>query len=231
MYVFLDPPQGNKVMLSQTSRLFASTLVPDIQDQDYLLTSDVDLWPFSANPYVLYHHKSLLVLNFMCCGMFEHKGVKVRQVPMSNIGASVKTWKELVTTGNRSLPSTAKGIVEYFNKEFNLSMANIKKGSVGWYFDQKMVSILIHEWMKKGNHKDKVYMKARNVGSDRIDRGNWKVETLEGKTDSHLLLVDGYKMENWQRTLKLLELMYPKNASEIDFANSYVDKFRKCVQS
>lgn len=226
--VFLESPAQNAIMLSQVSRLFAASL-HKFQDNDYLLTTDSDLWPFHGPLYTLPKGKHVLSLNSKCCGRFEWKGQTYQMLPMGNIGASANTWREIMADGSdvdSGLPTNSKGIVKYFEQTFG-DVANEtvhKGGNIGWFMDQRMISIRIKEWLDK--HGDQwASMVDRNVPKDRIDRASWRIASIASKNDTHLL-VGGHKQETWKLIRPLLTQMYGQDSSEHDWCEEYFSLFQ-----
>ena len=187
--IFLEPREERSVMISQVSRIFTAnilqTLHPSLTDY-YLVTSDSDLWPIMHGIYDLPANKSILSLNSECCGYFTHRGANYKMLPMSNIGMRGSTWREVTSRFSFS-PTNVEEIITFLLREFgSVAIQAVEKGeNLGWYQDQRSLSILVAEWVKV--HPSSVKYVPRNVGDDRIDRSSWNPRTLERIIDAHLL--------------------------------------------
>ena len=139
--VFLDGSKNSKWMLSQTSRLFAASLCPFLNDDDYLLTADADQWPLSQSPFLLPEERKLLLLDCYHGDDFEWRNGTYRMLNMMNNGASVATWRDILTTdSNATLPRTAAELVEYFRQDFgDIAASKIRRGhNTGGYTSEAM---------------------------------------------------------------------------------------------
>ncbi len=114
---------------------------------DYLITSDADQWPITKSFFERPKGKDLVLIHSDCCGDFIYKDVKYRMYPMGNIGATVSTWRQII---NSDLVIDAQSILDYFEEEFGPNVRNpVKHASDEWYFDQKLVSVRIAQWIQR----------------------------------------------------------------------------------
>ena len=69
---------------------------------------------------------------------------------------------------NGRWPSDAYELVDYMKVEFcDVAINEVHKGdNVGWYLDQRLVSILISDWIQQRG-PGRVKLVARNIGADR----------------------------------------------------------------
>lgn len=231
LYIFLDISEHQKVMMSQVSRIFAGSLLSDVlNEDDYLITSDVDLWPLEAPHYHLKLDRDILVLNSECCGSFVFKDQFYRMVPLGNFGARVKTWKQLITSGNQTLlPKTAEDVIVYLKNEFgDLVDKRVVKGeNEGWYMDQRLLSMLVSSWIKQHDIR-RIDFVRRDVGNDRVDRSWWSTKSFEGKIDIHTL-DNIFQTGIWLKMLPLFRELYGDNqySSLYSVCLLYFDDFRK----
>ena len=217
--VFLDTTDLHSMLVSQISRMFMASVLDWKDRENYIISSDADLWPLAdATYYHLYPGKHILSLNAMCCGHFDHRGRQYRMLPMANIGMNVTTWRQVLktlsvdnnfTTCNEV--ATARDMVDNFRKEFGgIVDKPYNKGSKAWFLDQKMLSVRIDDFLH-GNGRSYMQMVPRQVFMDRIDRGRWLVpDTLDGIVDTHLPY-DGFKDKPWATMVPLIRLMYPEH--------------------
>lgn len=228
--IHIYSPQKNARTISQVGRLFTGNILhaafADV-DSVYLLTSDSDLWPIHPDIYKLPPNVLMLSLNSECCDPFTHRKVKYRMVPMCNIGMRVATWNNL-TEQHSILPKSSKEILDFLVKEFGkVALKPVSKGpNVGWFLDQRTISIMIQNWKEKYGEKHVLFI-PRNTANDRIDRSNWKiVSSLKGKVDSHL--PGGAPSPTiWKEIIPLLKSMYGYNSERYNWSTDYFDGFIK----
>ena len=80
-------------------RLFIGILPGSlIDDNDFVLTSDTDLYPVKSSYYNLYSLSSekILIWNAYCCGNFKFKSEEFVKYPMGHIGMKKRLWRELM---------------------------------------------------------------------------------------------------------------------------------------
>ncbi|KAI0214037.1 hypothetical protein LSAT2_000856 [Lamellibrachia satsuma] len=225
--VFLQGASAeNSVMLSQTSRLFAAALIPFNDTSDTaLVTSDADIWPMEEDLYSIQSNiTSILSINAFCCGNFQHKGSSYRMLPLTNIVASVATWRMLIRQKG-ALPSCPDDIVAYFSREFGeLARRGVRKGeNNGWFMDQHMASLWLADWHRQYGNGSVRYVR-RDIGRDRIDSNRWFPYTMRNLKDAHVLL--GTHTESvWRRVRPLLKLMYGPTSTEFRWCEQYRDDF------
>lgn len=228
MIIFIPCLSDNAIMLSQVSRLFVAGILPAEFDATYLVTSDSDLWPVDADSYRLVANKNILSLNADCCGTFDYQREKVKLLPMSAVGMSLVMWRDVLNISRQSVRS-ASDIIDYVSEEFgDVAREPVTKGeNTGWYLDQHLISIRLHQWVQR-HGSDAVDYVARSVGQDRIDRSWWTMSYDGGvrKIDAHLL-EHGYRSENWRRLLPLIAWMFGDNGAQfqwfIDYHRNFLD--------
>lgn len=226
--IFIDAEKNHRMMLSQTSRIFTANLAAyPGRDQDYLITSDADLWPLKRSHYVPRVNCSLVLVHSQCCGHFKHLNQSYRMLPMGNIGASAATWREI-----NGAPADIKdqdAILNYLEKVFGSKVRDdVGFASDEWYYDQKLVSIRISEWIHRGTNQNFVF-EVSDDGLSRIDRASWHPENIHLSSlgsyfDAHLIL-DGYLPEKWSTIRPLIHLMYNETSWQSNWCESYAEKF------
>ena len=217
---------GNSVMLSQTSRLFAAALVPlNDTSQTVLVTSDADIWPVDEHLYTIESNiTSIRSINAFCCGEFLHRGRAYRMLPLTNIVATVATWRMLIRQKG-ALPSCPDDIVAYFAREFGeLARRDVRKGeNEGWFMDQHMASLWLDDWRRQHGNESVRYVK-RNIARDRIDSNHWFPYVIRDLKDAHVLLVT-HTDAVWRRVRPLLKLLYGLTSTEFLWCEQYRDGF------
>lgn len=224
--IFMDADVKHRMMISQTARIFAANLkdYPG-RDADYIITSDADLWPLRRDYYLPRENHSLLLLHSDCCGDFNHSNRSYRMIPMGYIGANAAIWRKIF--GSTSIIKDSEDILKYFSNFFGEKVyRGADFGTGEWYYDQKLISILVEEWMKKEFNQNVTYEVSYDLNG-RIDRSSWNPEEIkesqfERYFDAHLPL-DGFLPENWSKILPLIQLMYGSNHTS--WFDVYVKKF------
>ena len=148
LVILLPTSNDRSVMVSQVSRIYVADILhslnPDLPDF-YLVTSDADLWPIAKDVFHLPRNKSIMSLH--CCGQFQQNGRKYKMLPMGYIGMNASMWRRLTSMRNASA-SNIPDIINVFYEQFGeVAHMKVKKGqNLGWYLDQRMISILIDDW-------------------------------------------------------------------------------------
>ena len=118
---------------------------------DYLITSDSDLWPLAKSFFLPLPGKNIALVHGHCCGDFLYKGERYRMYPMGNIGMTVSTWWEVMNVPrNRAVAKDAESILNYYEEEYGSWIRRpVEYASPEWFFDQKLVSMRIAQWIQK----------------------------------------------------------------------------------
>ena len=225
--VFLQrTAKHHSVMLTQTSRLFAAALVPFNDTSDTMLvTSDADIWPIHGDMFNIESNKtSVLSTNAFCCGDFRHKGSAYRMLPLTNIVASVDTWRQLILQKG-ALPTCPDDIVSYFAEEFG-AVANydvVKGENKGWFMDQHMASIWLAQWHREHGNESVRHI-GRDIPRDRIDTNFWFPYMVHNLQDAHVLL-GTHSDVVWRRVKPLLKLLFGLSSANYRLCIDYRDKF------
>lgn len=231
--IFIISPLEHRSKLSQTGRAFAVNL-PQFpgKDNDYLITSDSDLWPLRKEHYVRPRHMDVVLVHSKCCGFFQMNNKSYPMYPMSNIGASVSTWRQ-VMNDNHSIAYDAETILDYLEDVLGeMSRGPLVVGKETWYMDQRVTSIRLTEWMEK--HGDSSLYRVSDDGFSRLDRNSWDAATMSQenftlKFDAHLP-VKIYLPGNWNNNIRpLINLMYGKESWQAKWCDEYASEFLKKV--
>jgi len=111
--LFLAAKPQNLLMLSQTSRLFVANMNVG-NENDYFITTDADLWPLNRHNFAPRINKSLVILHSHCSGKFVHNNRSYRTIPMAHIGATAKTWRQIII----AKVNDSRSILKYFQTFF-----------------------------------------------------------------------------------------------------------------
>lgn len=154
---------------AQVGRLFAH-LIPWIDgNRDYLLTSDADMWPLSADWFA--RNKAPDKLSLWYANAYAGK-----QYPLCYAGAFASIWKDIMG-GDKFAQALASSLVGIPDKE---SMSE-------WCFDEVYFSAQVKKW---NGFPVRAHLVDRRGGPpiDRIDRSRWPVAIdIKGMVDAHLV--------------------------------------------
>lgn len=228
--IFMDANEENRSMLSQTARIFVANMAAcPARTDDYIISTDADLWPLRRDHFCVPRaEKKLVLVHSRCCGNFNLYGKTYRMLPMSHIGASAATWRQIIN-GNGQTPRDAPSILDYMERTFGpIVRRRVQYDSAEWYFDQKLISIKIDEWKRRGCNTEAV-VEVSDAGFTRLDRARWTADQLsprqfDKKYDAHLLL-NGFLPDQWKRIMPLIELMYGKHSPNTKWADQYSAEF------
>lgn len=178
--------------VSQVIRLFAAAL-DFIKEEDYVLTSDVDIWPLDYFYFEPPKQKNDAKTSFFSVLYSNIYTREEAMYPICYLGAEKSTWKSIM-----EIPSSKTLKNEQLLKELTIQALetgkkqskgweNREKGSVQWNFDQKLIysqtqKLLSRQnsiWSKIFSKQEGDYpmlsllKKQRYTEFDRIDRGYW----------------------------------------------------------
>ena len=105
-----------------------------------------------------------------------------------------------------------------------------------WYYDQKLISIRVDEWMRKEGNSKRTF-EVSDAGLGRIDRISWHPEQIppsrfDSFFDAHLIL-DGFNPEKWATIRPLIRMMFnndtngTSSAWQILWCDEYAEKFNR----
>ena len=158
-------------------------------------------------------------------------------LPLSSIGATVKTWRDIMFNDNNSTCSSDaiknwSNILSYFAKEFGkIVFEPVSKGeNDGWYLDQHMASIRIEQWIRRGNDTSMLEFATRDNKRDRLDCSRWHPRNLRSLTDAHLL-TSLYRTGAWLKLQPVLIAMYREASTFFTLCQRYRQEFVAEVQA
>jgi len=224
--------------VSQLSRLYAAAL--NLSAEDYILTSDVDMFPLSKDHF---HQQdfSPLPVHLFYANAYSHVFAKDGTVmyPLCYIGMKAATWKEVmgIPTETRDdgkdvermqgmvLAAIEDGIARYGKDRWQDSRK--QDGDIQWYFDQVLFGEMISKWW---GHPQECLKIPRYPFRDRLDRSRWTFtglrEELNGKIDSHVLR-PGHIEQNWPKLVQLLAVLLPED--KVAWLQSYRAEFMQIL--
>ncbi|XP_032791043.2 uncharacterized protein LOC116928077 [Daphnia magna] len=232
--LFIPAKVENRMMLSQTARIFVANM-DDFPGKlsDYIITTDSDLWPLKKEHFIQPEgsNRPLTLVHSQCCGPFKFDGRNYTMLPMSHVGASAATWKEIVNFNSSVVANDSASILEYLKQVFGERVHRpIIFASEDWYFDQKLISIRVDQWIKRQQEENCTY-RVSDQGLSRIDRSSWNPDSIQPSVfqnyyDTHLPL-EGFKPAVWESIKPLVLLMYSEGSSQIEWSNAYAKRFHE----
>lgn len=234
--ILLPCQQHLAALVGQVSRLFASVLLPTHFADEYLLTSDADLWPLDSRKFLLNGSKVILYQPSLYNFTSLH-GNSIPMIQLSGIGMTSRTWSDVMEFANfrqfQQPPlSSVTPILDYLVTEFGDSVLTgvTARGGRNWFTDQHLASFRINQWLSHHHVKNvsRVHVITRDPRRDRVDRCAWPSndtmassdDFLRDKVDVHLLN-NGFLGNNWKDILPLLRLMYGPASAEMRWCVNY----------
>ncbi len=196
--------------LCQVSRAYGGCL--EVEDDEYILTSDADMWPLNRQWFRQGANDKLLHLFY--ANAYGHE-----KYPMCYVGAAAKQWRDIMSV------QRGDSLNGKLSEQLKTDLNSNSKFFECWNYDELLLGKKIKSWH---NYPDGCHMIERGPTNDgppvgRIDRYNWSFTSLtDVHIDAHLLRMV-WQNENWSRTVGLLECLLDK--TDFDWAISYRDKF------
>lgn len=230
--LFIPAKVENRMMLSQAVRIFIANMddFPG-KPSDYIITTDSDLWPLKKEQFFQPEgiNRPLTLWHSQCCPPFTFDGRSYTMLPMSHVGASAATWKEIVNFNSSVVAKDSASILECYQQVFSERVHQpVIHGSDDWYIDQKFISIRVDQWIKRQQDENCTY-RVSDQGLSRIDRSSWNPGSIQPSAfqnyyDTHLPL-DGFKSTVWESIKPLVLLMYGEGSFQIEWSNAYAKGF------
>nr|CAH0102665.1 unnamed protein product [Daphnia galeata] len=233
--IFVKTSLNYRSTISQMARIFVTNFkeFPG-KESDYLITSDADLWPIRKEHFIPHSNMDIVLVHGECCGEFKMNNKFYSMYPMSNIGATVSIWRQLMNE-NHSIAYDSESILNYLQDVFGeISWSSDIVGRETWYMDQRLISIRIAEWMEL--HGQNSVYRVSDKGFSRADRASWaEVEKLSSeqflsKFDSHLPR-KGYLPKQQAKIKPLIDFMYGNNSLESKWIHKYNQEFLEKVNN
>lgn len=206
--------------IMQTCRLFGSA-VSGMKDDDYLLTSDADMIPLSAQ-YFNQQSPEALVHIFGADAYGDIlQGVIPPRFPLCYLGARSKVWKEILNIGSGNvdteLAKSFEGRVDQWDND-------------ELFFAEKLKGHPFFAGELQRNGGDRLYSKGRcqllartwplGMARGRIDRGRWGFDGSTEFIDCHALR-PGYS--DPETLGRILEVYFPQDAAALmDYVRTFV---------
>jgi hypothetical protein len=191
--------------ITQISRLYASC-IPDLQDDDYLMTGDIDMIPLSDywKP-----HEEITVWGHDLTGYGHY--------PICYIGMQAQKWREVMQI-------TPSDYNHYIKRDLD-SMPDAKSQDFNkyWFTDQELITKRLKPFnptvINRGQYPN-------GYARGRVDRGAWTLDHKEF-IDAHLHHQIYHKGNEWkfEQTMELLCKAWPDE--DWCWFEEYTNEFRK----
>lgn len=213
----------NISMMAQVSRLCPFFL--DIDDEDYCLTSDIDMLPLCKN-----YFKQQDFIN-KDIHLFYANGYNHTRYAICYIGMKNKIWKKVINKSQNNIYSQIYDLVKTFPSNSNASFQ--------WNFDELLFFNKIKNYKEYPNccqmidrqiYKNPGYKKGmigvpELLPMGRLDRSNWNFNgKINGLVDAHCKR-PGYSDINWRDIRYLLSTVLTK--PDLEFIDNYYLEFKK----
>ena len=200
---FVQPAEGHRTStVAQMCRMFAAAL--PYEEDRYLLTSDVDMWPLRREFFTAVPWESSAHLYY----------TPAPQYPICYIGASVKSWREIVGIEELNI---SKQVQRCLDEGLGVDDDSWQ----AWIFDEVWLGPRIQAW----SGFPQATLASRHGGPpvDRIDRSCWRAWKPED-SDAHMLR-PGYTEENWSRVRELFIQLMPDLEDWVDdYRSAFMDE-------
>ncbi len=226
--VFLgDHPGHRPATVAQVSRLFA--LQYGVQPDDYLLTSDIDMWPVGEWVGGAIDETKLLQLYYANA----HDDEGRVHYPMCYIGACAAVWRVIMERGGAEhldaalvLSAARPPSERYGDVVHRVGNDNIPLDL--WNFDETYFGECLAKWEGYPSRCQMIARDMERLGEKRIDRSAWEdVRSLAEYADAHLPR-PGFTANQWPRVRRLFSMILPDQAR---WAGRYHDALTGAVHA
>jgi hypothetical protein len=202
---FAEATPGYDMVTVSTALRFVQIIV-GTKDEDYVLTSDMDMFPIDREFFLRGDPNKLV---FMNADAYNGPSGQWNYFPMCYIGAKVRLWKDILRLSGETMEEVLAALLKEGCDEAKHLPDEI-------YFTEKV---------RKVGHFDGAE-KLVMIGSNfRIDRSNWPTNfDISGKKDAHLPR-PGYNI--WASLRKLFSILMK---SDVKWADDYVAKFCAAIR-
>ena len=225
--VFLETQTDFEITMSQVARIYSSAF-PFFQNKTaYILTSDADIWPIHRYlfepPCGRQCKTKVVAYNNACCGYLGNNK-DMAHYPISYIGMTKNTWKDVMELRNVTINS-AEDIIKHLEKNnYNLKGEDGRRGTKLWYVDQHMISTKLYAYLKSQNSGPFISILPHIGVRQRIRKVRFVVPNkLDGKVDAHLPINEYNTTSVWEDIRPLLEKLV--TTEELYSCDNYYREF------
>jgi len=236
-FVAVKTPPEQKIAYSQIVRSYSTLFIDEIQPDDFVLISDVDLLPVNGRLFNSLDPLSINIMNADCGPMFEWKcngcqgNVTVREHPMAHIGTTKILWNQLMELGTTTIttdevaPFIQKWLEEKYGQK--IEETQVIKGGEGWSLDQRSISVQIFQHWEIPTKK----IRRNCAEQDRINRAfehSWPSklsdEEFFSKIDFHVFQPP-FGEGQWPEMVNFIKRYFDTETKDLLF--QYREKFIK----
>ncbi len=208
---------------AQVARLFAAS-ADRVRDNDYLLTSDIDMWPIGS--WVggdRDEHKDLQVY-------FANANPKPNytplRFPLCYVGGSAHTWRDIMKVSDDA--SVQYGLDRALDDCRLWRPIELSEAEWAWSFDEIYLGRKIAAWSGYPDRCQRIDRDMSVHGQRRLDRSSWNVPaSLDGIADAHLPR-PGYTDKGWACVRPLFAKLV--DARDLAWADSYRMRFTEAAR-
>lgn len=170
-------------------------------DNDYILTSDIDMWPIKESYFNSYDPKKFTV---WASNLYED--ARPIRYPICYLSGPSYLWNDIMNLKYKGA----------FLKDWD----EYDKNNI-WNYDEILIGKKLSEYK---NQNDIRYIFRNYTGDRRIDRESWYYpENMDLITDAHLPRIKkGFR--NWY----LISSLFKRLAPEAEWVDDYIKKLKEC---
>jgi hypothetical protein len=201
--------ESSTILTTKLARYYAACL--DIPEEDYLLLSDIDLWPLEKYWFCQQDWNKKVHILFANAHGYA-------KFPTCYVGMTVGKWREFIGSKTSSIKSALQMVV---NKAW---MFDIDPSWSGWLSDEEFVKGDLLDFVET---HDTQFIEG-DYAKLRVDRAEWPQNLdLDGKVDAHLLR-PGWDDKVWKEIRQIIQQKIPRYLA---WADEYQERYRDDVQS
>ena len=225
--LYIETESFYELITTMVIRIFCGIL-PDylVGDNDFIITSDIDLYPVKSSYYNVLNKTSIEqvnVWNAFCCGSFNYNNKSYEMYPMGHIGMKKSNWKKVMQLSDANILNgkfVLNKIDSYFGPNTTKPNGQINRGDSTWDLDQKYISIRIKLTNITVNK-----MEHQSIRMDRSQNDNlWKmyINNYKAVTDVHSYQ-DKQALLSWYVIRDLFKKVF--NETQNDLLDRYFKEF------
>lgn len=189
---YVDPIEGySDSTVAQVSRLYSGG-ISGFWDEDFILTTDVDMFPLSSEFFQKYRVRigpgddGVTKFHIWYCNTNGNiPGTNIPSYPICYLSGEYRFWKQIMGLD-------AGQLQKKLTDDLNANLGKNPDGWTAWNHDEQFFGRCFHRWLEENpSRRNSIEYMPRNGGppTDRIDRSTWNVGdviNLDGKVDAHM---------------------------------------------
>lgn len=209
---FVKAPAGYRTStVAQVSRLLGFL---GVDDDRYVLTSDVDMWPLD---------RAWLNQRSGAFTVLYANAYSSKRWPICYLGGIASTWSDIMRPESRD-------ISEAVAKLLDSGLGRGASQDSSWNFDETTFARKLSAWSRFRDvgmvSREQVHdLAGRRIDRQDTDKPSWKPpQSIDGLIDAHVGR-PGYNDYNWSRYFPILNMALEKDTC--DLLNNYRSKFTR----